>query len=110
MCSFCNPLPSQNAAIVEAATGLKFGIDEIKRYGERILTMKRLFNVKMGLKPANDKLPAILLRKFQEGGSAGKSPDFDKLKRLFYEYRDWNFETGLPSEKKMEYLGLKGIQ
>jgi len=110
MCSFCNPLPSQNAAIVEAATGLKFGIDEIKRYGERILTMKRLFNVKMGLKPANDKLPAILLRKFQEGGSAGKSPDFDKLKRLFYEHRDWNFETGLPSEKKMEYLGLKGIQ
>jgi aldehyde:ferredoxin oxidoreductase len=110
MCSFCNPLPSQNAAMIEAATGLKFGIDEIKLYGERILTMKRLFNLKMGLKPQDDKLPAILLREFQEGGSAGNSPDFDKLKRLLYEYREWNFETGLPSEKKMGYLGLKGIQ
>jgi len=110
MCSFCNPLPSQNAAIIEAATGLKFGIDEIKLYGERILTIKRLFNIKMGLIPDDDKLPAILLRKFDEGGSAGKSPDFNKLKRLFYSYRDWNFETGLPNEQKLEILGLKEIK
>jgi len=109
MCSFCNPLPSQNAAIIEAATGLTFGIDEIKLYGERILTMKRLFNIKMGLTPDDDKLPKILLRKFDEGGSAGKSPNFNKLKMLFYKIKDWNVKTGLPSEKKMDYLGLKEV-
>ncbi|MFX1393546.1 MAG: aldehyde ferredoxin oxidoreductase family protein, partial [Promethearchaeota archaeon] len=41
MCSFCNPLPSQIATVIEYATGLKFGLDEIKLYGERIATMKR---------------------------------------------------------------------
>ena len=95
--------------MIEAATGLKFGIEEVKLYGERILTIKRLFNIKMGLKPEDDKLPAILLRKFDEGGSVGKSPDFNKLKRLFYSYRDWNTKTGFPSDNKVEYLGLRDL-
>jgi len=107
MCSFCNPLPSQNAAIIQAATGLKFGIGETKIYGERILTLKRLFNIKMGLTAEYDKLPKILLKPFDEGGSAGRSPDFEKLKRLFYEYRDWNPHTGEPSDFKLKYLGLE---
>ncbi|MFW9782721.1 MAG: aldehyde ferredoxin oxidoreductase family protein, partial [Candidatus Heimdallarchaeota archaeon] len=75
MCSFCNPLPSQVAALIENAVGIKFGIDEIKEYGERILTIKRMFNIKMGLTPAEDRLPKILLRPFSSGGSSGKSPD-----------------------------------
>jgi aldehyde:ferredoxin oxidoreductase len=109
MCSFCNPLPSQNAAIIEYATGLKFGLDEIKLYGERILNMKRLFNIKMGITSKNDKLPKILLRPFPNGGSAGKSPDFNKLKNNFYKYRDWDPITGKPKEKKLKDLGLNNL-
>ncbi len=110
MCSFCNPLPSQNAAIIEAATGLKFGLNEIKHYGERILTMKRMFNVKMGLTTKDDKLPKILLRPFNEGGSAGKTPNFENLKKLFYEYRDWDPISGKPSKKKLKSLGLENLE
>jgi len=106
MCSFCNPLPSQNAALIEYATGLKFGLEEIKLYGERILNMKRLFNIKMGLTAEYDKLPKILLRPFKEGGSAGKSPNFDKLKNIFYKFKDWDPKTGKPSESKLKKLGL----
>jgi len=106
MCSFCNPLPSQNAALIEYATGLKFGLEEIKLYGERILNMKRLFNIKMGLTAENDKLPKILLRPFKEGGSAGKSPNFEKLKNIFYKFKDWDPKTGKPSESKLKKLGL----
>ncbi len=106
MCSFCNPPPSQVAAIIEHATGLKFGIDEIKLYGERIATMKRLFSIKMGLTAVNDRLPQILLRPFPDGGSAGKTPDFEKLKKLFYEYKDWDLITGIPSETKLKSLDL----
>jgi aldehyde:ferredoxin oxidoreductase len=102
MCSFCNPLPSQNAEIIKYATGLDFGLDEIKSYGERISNMKRLFNIKMGLTPNDDKLPQILLRPFNKGGSAGRSPNFTKLKKLFYEYRQWDPFTGLPSPKKIK--------
>ncbi|MHA1933041.1 MAG: aldehyde ferredoxin oxidoreductase family protein [Promethearchaeota archaeon] len=106
MCSFCNPLPSQVAELIEHATGLKFGIREIKSYGERILTVKRLFNYKMGVTPNDDKLPQILLRPFSKGGSAGRSPDFEKLKKLFYKYREWDPKTGIPSEEKIKNLNI----
>ncbi len=109
MCSFCNPLPSQNAAIIETATGLKFGLNEIKHYGERILTMKRMFNIKMGLTSKDDNLPKILLRPFKEGGSAGKAPNFERLKKAFYEYKDWDFTTGKPSKEKLKSLGLEHL-
>jgi aldehyde:ferredoxin oxidoreductase len=99
MCSFCNPLPSQNAEIIKFATGLNFGLEEIKIYGEKIANMKRLFNIKMGLSPEDDKIPQILLRPFKKGGSVGRSPKFFKLKELFYEYRGWDPKTGLPKKK-----------
>jgi aldehyde:ferredoxin oxidoreductase len=107
MCSFCNPLPSQVAMLIEQATGLKFGINEIKLYGERILTMKRLFNYKMGLMPEDDRLPKILLRPFSNGGSAGRTPDFKKLKKLFYKYREWDPKTGIPSGNKIKSLNIR---
>jgi aldehyde:ferredoxin oxidoreductase len=107
MCSFCNPLPSQNAEIIQFSTGLKFGLEEIKLYGERIANMKRLFNIKMGLTPKDDKIPQILLRPFKNGGSVGKSPNFAKLKRLFYKYRNWDPITGLPNLEKLKSLNLK---
>ncbi|MHA1986673.1 MAG: aldehyde ferredoxin oxidoreductase family protein [Promethearchaeota archaeon] len=106
MCSFCNPLPSQIALLIKHSTGLKFGIKEIKLYGERILTMKRLFNYKMGLTPEDDRLPKILLRPFSSGGSAGRTPDFKKLKEYFYKYRGWDPRTGIPSENKIRSLNI----
>ncbi|NVM17702.1 MAG: aldehyde ferredoxin oxidoreductase family protein [Candidatus Lokiarchaeota archaeon] len=106
MCSFCNPLPSQNAELIQEATGIKFGLEEVKLYGERIANLKRLFNIKMGLTPKDDRLPRILTKPFNSGGSAGKSPDFEKLKNLFYNFRDWELDTGKPSNKKLKQLGL----
>ncbi len=106
MCSFCNPLPSQNAEIIKYATGLNFGLNEVKLFGERIANMKRLFNVKMGLNPSDDKIPQILLRPFESGGSAGKAPNFSKLKELFYKYREWDPITGEPSANKLKSLNF----
>ncbi|TFG15188.1 MAG: aldehyde ferredoxin oxidoreductase [Promethearchaeota archaeon] len=109
MCSFCNPLPSHNAAMIEYATGLKFGLEEVKLFGERILTMKRMFNIKMGLSAKDDRLPQILLRPFKEGGSADKTPDFKKLKEAFYQYKKWDPTTGKPTAAKLKQLGLDTI-
>jgi aldehyde:ferredoxin oxidoreductase len=106
MCSFCNPLPSQNAALIQNTVGINFGIEEVKLYGERIADIKRLFNIKMGLTLKDDKLPRILTKPLSSGGSAGKSPDFDKLKKLFYKFRDWELDTGKPSDEKLTKLGL----
>jgi len=109
MCSFSNPPPSQNAALIENTIGLTFGIKEVKLYGEKILNMKRMFNIKMGLTSADDRLPDILLRPFDDGGAAGKTPNFEQLKKSFYEYRDWDANTGKPSESKLKSLGLDNL-
>ena len=109
MCSFCNPLPSHNAELIKHAIGIKFGIEEVKLYGERIANLKRLFNIKMGLTPKDDRLPRILTRPFSSGGSAGRTPNFGKLKELFYKYRDWEMTTGKPSKTKLKYLGLDNL-
>lgn len=109
ICLFCNPDPSTVAKVIQTATGLEFDIERIKRTGERIYTMKRLFNLKMGLTPEDEKLPQILLEPLDEGGSAGKSPDFEKLKKTYYELRDWDLETGYPSQDKLKQLGLENL-
>ena len=106
ICSFCNPLPSQVAAIIEHTTGLKFGLDEIKSYGERILTIKRLFNLKMGITAEADKIPQIMLNPQSEGGSVGRTPNFELLRKLFYEYKEWDLLTGKPSQSKLRKLDL----
>ena len=106
MCSFCNPLPSHNAKLIQNAVGIKFGLEEVKLYGERIATIKRLFNIKMGLTPKDDRLPKILTKPFNSGGSTGRTPDFTKLRKLFYKFRDWDLNTGKPTKNKLKQLGL----
>ena len=44
-----------------------------------------------------------------EGGSAGKTPDFQKLKKLYYEYRTFDPTTGYPNEETLKRLGLNNL-
>ncbi|MHA1725260.1 MAG: aldehyde ferredoxin oxidoreductase family protein [Promethearchaeota archaeon] len=106
MCVFANPPPSQLMELINTATGLSFNLDEFKILGERIYMMKRLFNLKMGVKPEDDKLPKILLNPLREGGSAEKTPNFEQLKKAYYEFRTFNMDTGYPSNEKLKELGL----
>jgi aldehyde:ferredoxin oxidoreductase len=106
MCIFSNPSPSSIGMLLTHATGLDIGIPEIKKIGERVLTMKRLFNVKMGLTADWDRLPSLLTNPLSEGGAAGKSPDWRKMLTQFYEFRKWDPTTGIPCKEKLEELGL----
>ncbi|MHA1752586.1 MAG: aldehyde ferredoxin oxidoreductase family protein [Candidatus Helarchaeota archaeon] len=106
MCNFSFPTASEFASLLTAVTGNKIKIDDLKILGERLINLKRIFNIKMGLTAKNDKLPEILLRPL-EGGTEGKVPDIDSMLKDYYKYRDWNPETGKPSKKKLEELGLE---
>ena len=109
MCSFANPPPSMIIEMLNAATGLDFDIEKFKLLGERIYMMKRLFNLKMGITPEDDKLPKIVLDPVNEGGSAGKTPDFQKMKEAYYKYRTFDPQTGYPSKEKLKSLGLDNL-
>ncbi len=106
MCVFCNPAPSTIGKLLTSATGSEIGIPEIKKIGERVLNMKRLFDIKMGLDATWDRLPNILTAPLPEGGSSNKSPDWRSMLKQFYEFRKWDPVTGIPPREKCEELGL----
>ena len=95
--------------LINAATGLKFNLVDLRLLGERIYMIKRLFNLKMGITPQDDRLPQILLNPVNEGGSAGNSPNFNKLKEFYYKYRTFDLSTGYPNQQKLKNLGLNGL-
>jgi aldehyde:ferredoxin oxidoreductase len=109
LCVFANPLPSLIAKLIEAGIGLECDIEKLRFYGERIFLIKRMFNLKMGVTPNDDKLPKILVNPLEGTESAGKTPDFERLKHEYYKYRSWNIETGELNQEKLKKLGLKGL-
>ncbi len=109
MCIFAAPTPSMILEMMQAATGMEHDMEKFKILGERIYMIKRLFSLKMGITPADDKLPQILLKPLKEGGSAGKSPNFQQLKEAYYKYRTFSLETGQPSQEKLKSIGLDNL-
>jgi aldehyde:ferredoxin oxidoreductase len=106
ICVFANPPPEMLLNMVTKATGLNLTMEDFKMLGERIYTIKRLFNLKMGLTAADDRLPKIVLNPVNEGGSAGKTPNFQQLKDAYYEYRQFDKVSGYPSQEKLKKLSL----
>ncbi|MFX1448242.1 MAG: aldehyde ferredoxin oxidoreductase family protein [Promethearchaeota archaeon] len=109
ICTFANPPPEMVLNMVTQATGLNLNMEDFKKLGERNYMIKRLFNLKMGLTPADDKLPKIVLNPVSEGGSAGKTPNFQRLKEAYYEYRQFDKVSGYPNQEKLKSLGLDNI-
>jgi len=109
ICSFANPPSEMILEIVNKATGLNLSMTDFKKLGERNYMIKRLFNLKMGLTAADDRLPKIVLDPVNEGGSAGKTPNFQQLKTAYYEFRQFDKESGYPSQDKLKELGLDDL-
>ncbi|MEM0083474.1 MAG: aldehyde ferredoxin oxidoreductase C-terminal domain-containing protein, partial [Candidatus Nezhaarchaeales archaeon] len=105
MCAFMPITPTMLADLLKYATGFKFDVEVLAKTGERIVTLKRLYNLKCGLKPeVDDVLPQVVLQPV-EGGSAGNVPDVKKQVREYYEYRKW--PNGIPSQEKLRELDLE---
>ncbi len=109
-CFFSNPPPIFLAEMIETLFGIDFNLETLKIMGERIFTIKRLFNIKMGLTPKDDNIPKVLLKPTNEGAVKGKSPDFERLKKYYYKIRNWNPITGIPNPTKLNELNLENIK
>ena len=105
MCVFAKPPATDIAKLIELGTGMAYDVERIKITGERILSLKRLFNVKMGHSPKDEKLPKILVTPL-EGAQEGKIPDQQLLFSEFYKYEEWDPITGMPSPEKLKRLSL----
>lgn len=107
MCAFMPVRPTQIAALLKAATGYNYTVENIYIAGERMFTLKRIYNIKCGVTSKDDTLPEIVLQPV-EGGSAGNVPDVEKQVSELYEFRKW--PDGVPSREKLDELGLGWVE
>lgn len=98
LCQFENPPVPLLVAGLNAATGWGLAADDLMTLGKRIVNVKRLLNLKLGLRRADDRLPELLLKPLEKGGAAGFVPDMPTLLAGAYAEFGWNPETGRPPE------------
>ena len=108
-CHFANIPPETIVDLVNDACGLDWDLDDLIRSGERGWNLKRLINLNLGLRAANDRLPDPLLKALPDGGAEGYIIPFDEMLSAYYTARSWDAETGAPTNKKLAELGLGDI-
>lgn len=103
---------SEAAAMYTHATGLPMTAEDLRRVGERVVNLKKAFNIREGWTAADDWLPA---RCFDDplprGASAGRVIDRDDFRAMlgaYYRARGWTAD-GLIPEDTLAELGLADV-
>lgn len=100
------------AEILSKVTGWDYTGAELKRAGERIHTLKKLFNVREGWQPEDDWLPERLLSEaLPTGVAAGVALSSDELRQMirsYYQARGWD-EAGYIPESRLAELNLASL-
>lgn len=90
-------------------TGLDMSLEEMTRAGERIYTLGKCFNVRMGFSRKDDYLPARAYEdpiKLKNGRLVVVDrKQWDEALSEYYRLRGWN-EQGIPTKEKLKELGL----
>lgn len=94
---------------LEAVTGIEYKTDDLLLLGERISNLRHLFNLREGINLAKEAIPnrSIGIPPLPEGPTKGLTVDIQGLVDEYYHEMEWELETGRPSDRKMEELGLK---
>lgn len=109
MCFFAVVEPAAVLDLVNAVMGWEWRLAELLRAGERGWNMKRLVNLRLGLDPADEKLPRLLREPLAEGGQQGHLPDMETLLNEYYAASGWERATGWPKPAKLAELGLADL-
>lgn len=100
---------TESAQLVERVTGWRYSGADLRRTGERISTIKKLFNIGQGWQPSDDSLPPRLLNEaLSDGvgkGSRLSAEELNVMIRSYYQARGWQ-ENGYVPRKKLIELEL----
>lgn len=97
--------PTIFSRLLTTATGIEFSAEDVRKAGERITTLQRIFNFKAGETRQDLKYGP----KFYNMPIRGRKLDpgkVDKVLDKYFEARGWDPKTAMPSEKKLEELNL----
>jgi aldehyde:ferredoxin oxidoreductase len=94
------------AALVSAATGMKYDSAGLLTCGERIWNLQKMYNIRRGFGKKDDTLPDRFLKDpLQEGAPKGQVWQREALLDEYYTLRGWDSE-GRPTTAKVKELGL----
>ncbi len=94
------------ADMFTAVTGKKHTAADILEAGDRIWNLERIWNLKAGIDPSQDKLPKRLLEEaIPSGPSKGQRSGLAEMLPLYYKERGWD-EKGIPTADKLKALGV----
>jgi aldehyde:ferredoxin oxidoreductase len=99
--------------LISAVSGWEASLWDLQKLGERRLAMQRVFNIREGLSPTDDRLPPRAYEPIETGPNQGVRMDRDlteAAKQTYYRMRDWDPRTGWPSQEKLAELGLGWLQ
>ncbi len=94
---------------VRAVTGWDVSLWELLKAGERADAMARIFNVREGFTPEDDKLPDRLFDPMPGPlkGERIDPEDFRKAKDAYYDMAGWDHQTGMPTRARLMDLDLE---
>ena len=96
------------AELLWAVTGLSFTEEKLKKAGERIWNLEKLYNLREGVE--EDALPQRFFEEdIADGGKGGEKISrerFSKAISLYYRQRGWN-DKGVPTAEKVKELDLE---
>ena len=110
-------LEAEGAQMLAAVTGWDVDADELRTTAARIVTLKKLFNVREGWTRDEDTLPARFLQeplespeisRLQGDGVSLSRQELDRMIRGYYRARGWADDGSVPRER-VTALGLGGL-
>jgi aldehyde:ferredoxin oxidoreductase len=108
ICIFATYSPAEIAQMYSLVTGHDISAEELMLIGERIITLKRLINLKLGFTAKDDTLSPHLLKPL-EGPTDGRVPNLEKQLNEYYAFRNWDRKTGRPSAAALKKVGLADL-
>jgi aldehyde:ferredoxin oxidoreductase len=104
--------PAIYARLLTAATGRRVEPDFFDTLGERIWNQTRLFNLREGFRPADDRLPRRFVEEaLPSGPHKGQrisEADMACMRADYYRVRGWD-DHGRPTPASLERLGLNAM-
>ncbi|MFX0176549.1 MAG: aldehyde ferredoxin oxidoreductase C-terminal domain-containing protein, partial [Candidatus Hodarchaeota archaeon] len=95
--------------LLQASTGFSSlaRVKNLYSVGERANNLKRIISCKLGCSRQDDYLKKINSQPLEEGCTAGINAHLEENLKEYYKIRDWDWETGWPTEKKLNDLNIE---
>jgi len=98
------------AKLLSALTGLNFNGSDLLKIGERINNLQRLFNIREGFRKKDDNFSERAKQRPLFGVYQSEDrcviKNYEGMLQEYYQTRGWDAETGIPTAKKLQELGI----